>query len=145
MKRLGSLMQVNVMGLAIIVPGNISEEGTDVGGIRGLDIEKASNCRPSFLELVCIKHTDPPQSQDPNWRVVSMSAMGCLHGTQLLRAMLAPVLGKLFQTIETQTESALKLFSGFIWRHIGSLCCNNWFATSESTSPHSKHHVFREV
>ena len=145
MKKLGSLMQVNVMDLAIIVPGKIAEEGTDVGGIGGLDIGNASNCRPPFSELVCIKCTDPPWSQDPKQKVVGISAMHCFHGMQPLKAMLAPVLGKLLQMIETQTEPALKLFLGFIWRHIGSLGHDNWFATGESTSPCSQCHVFKEV
>ena len=145
MKKLGSLMQVNVMDLAVIVPGNIGEEGTDVGGIGGLDIGNAGNHRPPFSELVCIKCTDPPWSQNPKWKVVGISMMHCFHGMQLLKAMLAPVLGKLLQTIETWTEPALKLFSGLIWRHIGSLSHDDWFATGESTSPCSQCHVFGEV
>ena len=145
MKKLGSLMQVNVTNLAIIVPGDIAEEGTDVSGIGGLDIGNASNRRPPFSELVCIKCTDPPWSQNPKQKAVCISVMRCFHGTQLLKAMLAPVLGELLQTIETWTEPAPKLFSGFIWGHIGSLCHDDWFATGESTSPCSQCHVFGKV
>ena len=138
-------MQVNVMNLAIVVPGNIAKEGTDVGGIGGLDIGNAGNHRPPFSELVCIKRTDSPQSQDPEQKAVGISAMHCFHGTQLLKAMLAPILGELLQIIETRTEPAPKLFSGFIWRHIGSLSHDDWFATGKSTSPCSQRHIFGEV
>ena len=74
-------MQVNVTDLAIVVvPGDIAEKGMDVSGIGGFDIENSSNRRPPFSELVCIKHTDLPQSQDPKWKVVGTSVMRCLHG-----------------------------------------------------------------
>ena len=145
MKKLDSLMQVNVTDLAIIVPGNIAKEGTDVGGIGGLDIGNAGNHRPPFSELMCIKCTDPPQSQDPKQKAVGISMMHCFHRMEPLKAMLAPVLGELLQMIETQTEPAPKLFSGFIWRYIGSFGHDDWFATGKSTSPHSQCHVFGEV